>query len=109
MEKALGQAAIDALFASAMDGASGTATLVTPAPSIETYNFGRAGQISSDQLRAIGTVNDMFARNLMHTVGAWLRTEFHVALVSCEQMAYSEFVERIPDKTYVSSVRLEPR
>ena len=106
MVKVLGQAAIDAMFASVMDG--GDQTLVLPEPEVEPYNFSRAGQISVDQMRAIGTVNDLFARNLMHTVGAWLRTEFHVALVSGEQMAYSEFVDRIPEKTYVSSVRLEP-
>jgi flagellar motor switch protein FliM len=110
MEKDLGQSAIDALFASANAAADGG--LPNPPPladsSIEAYNFSRAGQISNDQVRAIGTVNDMFARNLMHTVSAWLRTEFQVALASGEQMAYSEFVDRIPDRTYVASVRLEP-
>src|SRR5580698_467619 len=106
MEKVLGQAAIDALFASAMTDGVQDAILGSLDSVIENYNFSRAGQISNDQMRAIGTVNDLFARNLMHTVGAWLRTEFQVALVSGEQMAYSEFVERIPEKTYVSSVRL---
>lgn len=108
MAKVLGQAAIDALFASALTGGDKNATLDSPDPGVEVYNFSRAGQISNDQMRAIGTVNDLFARNLMHTVGAWLRTEFQVALVSGEQMAYNEFVDRIPEKTYVSSVRLEP-
>ena len=107
MDKVLGQAAIDALFASANAGNDAVASLLAETR-VETYNFSRAGQISNDQMRAIGTVNDLFARNLMHTVGAWLRTEFQVALVSGEQMAYAEFVDRIPEKTYVSSVRLEP-
>src|SRR5580698_1412316 len=107
MVKVLGQDAINALFDSAPGGVEDG--VWSPAPvEVETYNFSRAGQISNDQMRAIGTVNDMFARNLMHTVGAWLRTEFQVSLVSGEQMAYNEFVERIPEKTYVSSVRLEP-
>jgi flagellar motor switch protein FliM len=106
MEKVLGQAAIDALFASA--NSDQPIPVASPDASVELYNFSHAGQISNDQMRAIGTVNDMFARNLMHTVGAWLRTEFQVALVSGEQMAYSEFVDRIPERTYVSSVRLEP-
>ena len=106
MEKILGQAAIDALFDSA--NANQPLPPLPAEPANEIYNFSRAGQISNDQMRAIGTVNDMFARNLMHTVGAWLRTEFQVALVSGEQMAYSEFVDRVPERTYVSSVRLEP-
>jgi len=108
MEKVLGQAAIDALFASAMGDGAKAAAMAYVEPMVETYNFSRAGQISNDQMRAIGTVNDLFARNLMHTVGAWLRTEFQVALVSGEQMAYTEFVDRIPERTYVCSVRLEP-
>ena len=107
MEKVLGQAAIDALFASALAGDVQSVESAVEG-GIETYNFSRAGQISNDQLRAIGTVNDLFARNLMHTVGAWLRTEFQVTLVSGEQMAYAEFVDRMPEQTYVSSVRLEP-
>jgi flagellar motor switch protein FliM len=105
MEKLLGQAAIDALFASAR---AGEEPALKPEPEVEVYNFSRAGQISADQLRAIATVNDLFARNLMNTVGAWLRAEFHVALVSGEQMAFGEFVDRIPEKTHVSSLRLEP-
>ena len=108
MDKGLGQAAIDALFASALAGGDQAATPVSPDPVVEAYNFSRAGQISNDQMRAIVTVNDSFARNLMHTVGAWLRTEFQVALVSGEQMAYSEFLDRIPEKSYLSSVQLEP-
>jgi flagellar motor switch protein FliM len=105
MEKLLGQAAIDALFASAR---AGEEPALKPEPEVEAYNFSRAGQISADQLRAIATVNDLFARNLMNTVGAWLRAEFQVALVSGEQMAFGEFVDRIPEKTYVTSLRLEP-
>ena len=105
MMKMLGQAAIDDLFASAR---AGEEPALPAEPEVEAYNFSRAGQISTDQMRAIGTVNDLFARNLMHTVGAWLRAEFQVTLVSGEQMAYGEFVDRIPEKTYVSSLRLEP-
>jgi flagellar motor switch protein FliM len=107
MEKVLGQEAIDALFASVM--ADGNAGGILPAEvGVEPYNFSRAGQISNDQMRAIGSVNDLFARNLMYSVGAWLRTEFQVALVAGEQIAYAEFVDRMPERTYVSSLRLEP-
>jgi flagellar motor switch protein FliM len=38
------------------------------------YNFSSAGQISTDQLRAISMLNDLFARNLTHNLSAWLRT-----------------------------------
>ena len=73
MGKQLGQGDIDALFAAA--GANSSATSAGPASeALERYDFSRAGQISNEQMRAISSVNDLFARNLMHTLGAWLRT-----------------------------------
>lgn len=107
MEKVLGQSDINALFAAAQ-GAAGGSRKPPASETDELYNFSRAGQISSEQMRAIASVNNLFARNLMHTVGAWLRTEFTVTLVSGEQMPYAEFVERVPEKTFLCSIRLEP-
>jgi flagellar motor switch protein FliM len=72
------------------------------------YNFSSAGQISNEQLRAISTLNDLFARNLTHNLSAWLRTRFQVNLVSAEQIQFNEFLLRIPEISYVASVRLEP-
>jgi flagellar motor switch protein FliM len=79
-----------------------------PEDAPELYNFSRAGQISHEQMRAIGTVNDLFARNLMHTLGAWLRTHFQVKAASARQMSYTEFVGRLKEPTYVCSIRMEP-
>lgn len=83
-----------------------------PAPAADgtalTYNFSRAGQISNEQMRAIATVNDLFARNLMHNMGAWLRTEFQVTLSRGEQMPYSDCLQKMAEQALISSVRLEP-
>jgi flagellar motor switch protein FliM len=107
MAKMLGQDDIDSLFAAARVGPADAA--VADAKSrAELYNFSRAGQISDEQMKAISSVNDFFARNLMHTIGAWLRTQFQVKLVSGEQLPYTEFLERLSDPTYICSVRLEP-
>ncbi len=59
-------------------------------------------------MRAISLLNDMFARNLTHNLGVWLRSKFQVNLVSAEQMPFSEFMMRIPEVAYVGSIRLEP-
>ena len=67
-----------------------------------------AGQISNEQLRAICMLNDLFARNLTHNLAAWLRSRFQVNLVSAEQIQFNEFLLRIPEISYVASVRLEP-
>lgn len=108
MGKQLGQGDIDALFAAAGANAASPATGPDTEIAIEKYSFSRAGQISNDQMRAISSVNDLFARNLMHTLGAWLRAQFRVKLVAGEQLPFNEFLERLSPPTYISSVRLEP-
>lgn len=106
MEKTLKQDEIDALFqaARAQKSASGGAKQ----PKVQPYSFSRAGQISNEQMRAISLLNDIFARNLTHNLGAWLRSRFQVNLVSAEQMPFNEFMLRIPELSYVCSVSLEP-
>lgn len=102
----LKQDEIDALFQAAQATASAAAN-VEPTRCIP-YSFSSAGQISNEQMRAISLLNDMFARNLTHNLAAWLRTRFQVNLVSAEQITFNEFLLRVPEINYMSSVRLEP-
>lgn len=79
----------------------------------DPFNFSRAGNLSADQMRAVGTINDTVARSLTHTVGAWLRTEFQVSLNMFKQMPYFEFVRRFKledsrDRSHLSVLRMEP-
>jgi flagellar motor switch protein FliM len=107
MEKTLKQDEIDALFHAARSTVS-EAQEGGPRARVVPYNFSLAGQISNDQLRAISMLNDLFARNLTHNLAAWLRTRFQVNLVSAEQIPFNEFLLRIPEISYVASVRMEP-
>jgi flagellar motor switch protein FliM len=107
MEKTLKQTEIDALFEAARSTAPDAGKAEARAR-VLPYNFSSAGQISNDQLRAISMLNDLFARNLTHNLAAWLRTRFQVNLVSAEQIQFNEFLLRIPEISYVASVRLEP-
>jgi flagellar motor switch protein FliM len=106
-EKMLKQDEIDALFEAARTSIP-EASRPEVRARVVPYNFSSAGQISNDQLRAISMLNDLFARNLTHNLAAWLRTRFQVNLVSAEQIQFNEFVLRIPEISYVASVRLEP-
>ena len=107
MQKILKQDEIDALFEAARTVTSEFAPTEVRT-SVEPYNFSKAGQISKDQLHAISMLNDLFARNLTHNLSAWLRSRFQVNLVSAEQIPFNDFLLRIPEVNYVSSVRLEP-
>src|ERR1700721_1796369 len=105
MGKQLGQGDIDALFAAA--GAANAEQVEGAGVEVplEQYDFSSAGQISNDQMRAISSVNDLFARNLMHTLGAWLRTPFKMKLVAGEQLPFGEFVESFRGPSCVFSIR----
>lgn len=107
MEKILKQDEIDALFQAARTATADGPKAETRAK-VTPYSFASAGQISNEQLRAISMLNDLFARNLTHNLAAWLRTRFQVNLVSAEQIPFNEFLMRIPEISYVASVRLEP-
>jgi flagellar motor switch protein FliM len=107
MEKTLKQDEIDALFEAARNATPDSSRPEVRAK-VTPYNFSSAGQISNEQLRAISMLNDLFARNLTHNLAAWLRTRFQVNLVSAEQIQFNEFLLRIPEISYVASVRLEP-
>lgn len=108
MEKMLKQDEIDALFQAVRATSPDPLKPADATSSVVPYNFGRAGQISNEQLRAISMLNDLFARNLTHNLAAWLRCRFQVNLVSAEQIPFNEFLMRIPEISYVTSVRLEP-
>jgi flagellar motor switch protein FliM len=107
MEKMLRQDEIDALFDAARTETA-AAEQSQDRARVTPYSFSSAGQISTEQLRAISVLNDLFARNLTHNLAASLRTRFQVNLVSAEQIPFSEFMLRIPEISYAASVRLEP-
>jgi flagellar motor switch protein FliM len=107
IEKTLKQDEIDALFEAARSSAP-EAERAEVRAKVVPYSYASAGQISTEQLRAISMLNDLFARNLTHNLAAWLRSRFQVNLVSAEQIQFNEFLLRIPEISYVASVRLEP-
>jgi flagellar motor switch protein FliM len=68
-EKTLKQDEIDALFEAARGAAPKTVASEVRAR-VVPYSFSSAGQISTEQLRSISMLNDLFARNLTHNLGA---------------------------------------
>jgi flagellar motor switch protein FliM len=110
MDKILNQSRIESLFAEMQGTATPPAASVKPKSKAKSdvYKFRQAGQITDEQMKAISSVNDYFAINVKHTVGALLRTKFNVKLVSGEQLPYAEFLDRVLEPTYLCSVRLEP-
>ena len=106
MQKELNQEQIDAMVKAARSGAGAKAA--QEGPRVELWDVRRAGQIGREQLQAVTELHEGFARNLTHSLGAYLRVVLTAALVSAEHLAYREFLERIPETTYFASCKLEP-
>ncbi len=105
MEKVLNQEEIDDMVRAAR---SGTAAGGSTGPVVQPWDVRQAGQIGREQLRAINQLHELFARNLTTSVGGYLRIAFDCSLVSAEHLTYREFLQRVPEKTYLASIELAP-
>jgi len=107
MQNELNQEQIDAMVRAARTGAGSEAGRVKE-PKVEPWDVRRAGQIGREQLKAITQLHEGFARSLTNALGAYLRVVIAATLVSAEHLTYREFLERIPETTYLASCKLEP-
>lgn len=71
------------------------------------FNFNRAGLIGNDQLRSLRLLDEQFARNLTHTLGAWLRTNITITPQPASQMLFGQFAEETTAGCYVLPLRME--
>jgi flagellar motor switch protein FliM len=107
MQNVLNQGEIDAMVRAARSGGVAEASQVKE-PKVEFWDVRRACQIGREQLQAITQLHEGFARSLTHSLGAYLRVAFAATLVSAEHLTYREFLERMPETTYLASCKLEP-
>ncbi len=103
----LTQEQIDAMVQAARAGAGGGSG-ESKGPRVEIWDPIRAGQIGREQLQAITRLHEGFARSLTNSLGAFLRVVFSANLVSAEYLSYREFLQRIPEITYLAACDLEP-
>jgi flagellar motor switch protein FliM len=108
MEKVLNQEEIDAMVRSARSGAGAEAAGAKLGANFKPWDIRRAGQIGHEQLAAINSLHEAFARNLTHALGAYLRVVFAATLVSAEHLTFREFLDSIPETTYLASCRVNP-
>jgi flagellar motor switch protein FliM len=107
MQNVLNQEQIDAMVRAAQTG-GGVEGGQAKEPRIEPWDVRRAGQIGREQLQAITQLHEGFARSLTDALGAYLRVVLTTTLVSAEHLTYREFLERIPEITYLASCKMEP-
>lgn len=74
---------------------------------IREYDFKRPERISKDQMRALQTLHETFARNYGASLSGFLRTIVEVRVASAAQMTYSEFTNSLPNPTSYNLVNSE--
>lgn len=107
MKKILTQEEIDAMVSAARGGPQEAAPKAK-GPSVTLWDGRMTGQIDREQMRSITLLHENFARNLTHSLAAYLRTTFAAALVSAEYLSFGEFLQSVPEITYLASCRLVP-
>jgi len=108
MSKTLSQEEIDALL-QASRAPSDKESKARAAAKFVRCNFRQAGQVSKEQVRSVSSLHEAFALRVTNSLGAFLRVGMDVNLMSVEQIAFSEFLARLPyDLTYLASVNIIP-
>jgi flagellar motor switch protein FliM len=118
MSDVLDQAEVDALLAAVDSG--DVAEVTVPAQiisrhrktlegvEVRPYDFKRPERVSKDQMRAIETLHESFARNFGASVSGFLRTIVEVKVAMCDQMTYSEFIVSLPNPTSFNLLTAAP-
>jgi flagellar motor switch protein FliM len=118
MADVLDQAEVDALLAAVDSGTvkeekkeiaifsrKGRDPLATE---VKDYDFKRPERVSKDQMRALQTLHEAFARNFGASLSGFLRTIVEVKVATCEQMTYSEFISGLPNPTSFNLIKANP-
>ncbi|HMN41133.1 MAG TPA: flagellar motor switch protein FliM [Phycisphaerales bacterium] len=75
---------------------------------VRAYDFKRPERVSKDQMRALQTLHEAFARNFGASLSGFLRTIVEVKVANCEQMTYAEFISGLPNPTSFNLIQAKP-
>lgn len=107
-ERILSQHEVDALL-SAIDSGE---VEVTPEQGggLQTmpYDFKRPERVAREQLRALETLHEVYARNLQSAFSGMLRTMVDVKIASVDQLTFLEFINSLPNPTVFTVLSCEP-
>lgn len=106
MADILDQSEVDALLNAINTGDADTGHPVTATPNsisptkeVSVYDFKRPERVSKDQMRALQSIHEAFARNFGASLSAFLRTIIETRVATAEQLTYSEFIHSLPSPT----------
>ena len=75
---------------------------------VQPCNFRSAGRLSNESARALKTLHESLARNLMNTLDVYLGTSLEIKLQSLEQMAMEDYRAALATAGYILPCTLAP-
>jgi len=75
---------------------------------IRPYDFKRPERIGKEQMRALETLHEAFARSYGAGLSGLLRTIVEISVEHCEQISYAEFISRLPNPTSLNLLACRP-
>ncbi len=75
---------------------------------IRDFDFKRPERISKDQMRALETLHEAFARNFSASLSGMLRTIVEVRVANADQLTYDEFISSLPNPTSFNLISVPP-
>jgi len=102
------QAAAAVKTAQAAGSVEGGPASWKPKEKITPYDFKRPERVGKEQIRALQTMHEGFARNFAAALSALLRSMVEVKLTSVDQLTYSEFVFSLENPTCFNLLKAEP-
>ena len=114
MADVLDQSEVDALLAAVESGDVETGVgdvgprASTVTKDVRSYDFKRPERVSKEQMRALESIHDSFARNFGAALSGFLRTIVEVRVATTEQLTYNEFIYSLPNPTNFNLLTAEP-
>lgn len=104
----LSQAEVENLLSSLDSSKTSSTPRRRPREKVTTYDFKRPERVGKEQMRALQTIHEGFARNFGASLSALLRSILEVKLTSVDQLTYSEFVFSLENPTCFNVLQADP-
>lgn len=75
---------------------------------VTVYDFKRPERVSKDQMRAIQSIHEGFARSFGASLSGFLRAIVETRVATTEQLTYSEFIHSLPSPTCFTLLSAAP-
>jgi flagellar motor switch protein FliM len=89
-------------------GPRGSATPTKPRERVNPYDFKRPERVGQEQMRALQSLHDGFARSFGASLSGLLRSMVEVKLTSVDQLTYSEFLFGLENPTCFNLLNAVP-